>query len=187
MDTQDPHKPTFAITADEAAKIKADFLQARMDCAKKSVENMKQDIELIDQILVDIQVEDVTFEELITPLHNLFCIVPQEQVRFLKYLRDLFKTLPMEVKTKDKDVKYARKRLKEMKNEDLDTKIQTTDLSIYWAAFRVAMAKYGFTDYDKQIEIQENMKKEMLKVAANTVAKRTLGIESAQKVLANGI
>lgn len=182
MDTTEKRQPTFNITKEEAEKIRADFYKARIECAEKSAETMKQEIEWIDQILQDIQQEDVTFDELIIPLHNLISIAPECQAKFLTSIRELYKSLPREVK-EDADAKYARKRLREMKAKELEVKIQTTDLSMYWSRYRVLLQKYWLFDTDEQIAIQEKMKKDMLQIAVNIVAKRTRGIESAKRIL----
>lgn len=170
----------IVLTKEEAEAIRKDFKKSINECVKHSVENMKNDIAIIDNILPVLQDDNVSFDELIIPLHNLFCIVPEEQHRFLKDIKDLFLLMPNSIQ-KDKDFKYVRNRLIGMTKEMVDSKYQCTDLSEYWTSYRSFVYKYGHIEGKRQIKIQQYMRKTMLQVCVNTVAKRTKGIISATK------
>lgn len=180
MNTSD--QQPIALSKEEFKRIREEFKQAKRECADNALINMQNDIKNIDEILPIIQQADVSFDELVIPLHNLISIVPEEQHRFLQDLKTLFIRMPRSVQ-EERDFMYVRNRLMKLEKADTDCKIQTIDLSQYWSAYRCFLYRYGIIENSKQIKAQDNILKTMLKVCICTVAKRTRGIESAKKFI----
>lgn len=173
-------RPTLALTEEEAKAIREDFAKAKKDCAENAIKNISNDINYLDEILPIIQDENVSFDELVTPLHNLISIVPEEQYRVLGYIKILFYRIPSAVRSQY-EVRRVCDKLFAITKSDVDSKVQTLDLSVYWTTYRSIIYKFGLIENKKQINAQESIKKEMLKIALNTAVKRTRGLESAKK------
>jgi len=178
MDTLDRQ---INVSEEDSLRWKEKFAGAKQECLSTSIETMKKEIEFIDNILPIIQQEDVTYDELVMPLHNLISMVPEAQHRFLEPIQQLFVNLPSNIKS-EKDVAYIINRINNIKEESVNSKVQVTDLSEYWCAYRCILYRYGIWDNSKQRKIQDNIKKELLQVALNTAVKRTEGIKTAEKL-----
>lgn len=176
MDTCEKNDNNRLIVTDKELK------KLRIECAKTALESMEKEIEILSVMLPVIQKEGTLPDELVTPMHNIISIVPEEQYRFLSPMRQMFNRIPWEIKAK-KDVAYILERINKFKIENLDTKIQETDLSMFWSAYRSILYRYGIVDNSKQIRAQLQLRNEMVDICNEVIEKRTRGIETAKIML----
>lgn len=182
MNTYDHTPINVSLTEDEAKEWKKKFAEAKIKCAKESIEHMQMDMQKVDEVLPMLQDENITFDELTNVFSILMAIAPEEQHRFLASIKTLYRLLPKDVRSKE-EVMFAEKELDKLQKKDLDTKIPQFDITTYWKLYRMLLYKYQTWDRGRQVRAQLDMKKKMLQVAVNIAAKRTLGIQSAKKVL----
>lgn len=157
-----------------------EFQKLQVLTSKDAIERFKQEIEILNGIKAYLDKDDVTLDEMVMQLHNIICIVPEEQYRFLDNLRALFDLLPADIKNKQ-DVLYVTNKLNVLSKESLASKLQFTDISMYWTSYRRTLYTYGIMDNHQQRKIQLRMRDKMLRIIKSTTEKRSRGIETACK------
>lgn len=173
----------LGLTEEDFVKIGKDLNDARKECVESSIVTLTKEVGWLEDLLPILSDETAIPDELIVPMHNLFSIVPEEQHLFLRKIKNLYRQLPEEVRLNDATTKYIRKRLNEIKKDLVNTKIQVTDLSQYWAAYRGILYRIGLCDNEEQAKIQVSMRTLMLQITKQTINKRKKGIKSAKFLL----
>ncbi len=160
----------------------AKLIALRSESAYYCRESMRKEIAALQALLPILQDENALPDELIIPMHNIISIAPEEQYRFLADIKTLFARLPVSVKNQD-DVVYVQNRLNNLNTKNTSDKVQETDLSMYWAAYRKFLYKYGEIDNSRQIKAQERLQKKLLETANFVIAKREQGCITASKFI----
>lgn len=163
---------------EEQAKI----IALRAESAYYCRESMRKEIADLQALLPILQDENALPDELIIPMHNIISIAPEEQYRFLADIKTLFARLPASVKNQA-DVIYVLNRLGNLNTKNTSEKVQETDLSMYWAAYRKFLYKYGEIDNSRQLKAQGRLQKKLLEVANFVIAKREQGVITAGKFI----
>ncbi len=164
-------------------KVSQDAL--RIESAKHTRNTMQEEVANLKALLPVLQNENALPDELVVPMHNIIAIAPEEQYRFLGNIRQLFSRLPTGVQDLD-EVRYVIDRLDKMSKSSVNTKIQETDLSLYWSAYRKFVYQYGCPDTNKQLSIQKRIQRALYDVACLVIAKREQGIITATKIIGDG-
>lgn len=163
---------------EEQAKI----IAMRAESAYYCRESMRKEVASLKELLPILQDENAMPDELVIPMHNIISIAPEEQYRFLADIKTLFARLPVSIKNQS-DVIYVQGRLDRLNTKNTSEKIQETDLSMYWAAYRKFLYKYGELDNSRQLKAQKRLRKKLLETANFVIAKREQGIITAGKFI----
>ncbi len=160
----------------------ARLIALRAESAYYTRESMRKEIAALKALLPTLQDENALPDELIIPMHNIISIAPEEQYQFLSDIKVLFARLPSAVKDQT-DVEYVHNRLRNLKTENTNVKIQETDLSMYWAAYRKFLYNYGEIDNHRQLKAQKRLQRKLLEVATFVISKREQGVITASKFI----
>lgn len=156
----------------------------RLQAAIRSRRVMQHEVSCLQSLLPTLANPDALPDELIIPMHNIIAIVPQEQYRFLADIKALFARLPKPL-LEERHPRFVYDRVLALTRRQTATKIQETDLSEYWAAYRHILYAYGYVDNAKALRIQQRLRLTMLDVAQETIAKRQQGIITAGIIIGN--
>lgn len=152
--------------------------QEKDESIKVTRANIESDLYKLRDLLTDIKKEDWCPDELVSAMHNLICIAPEEQYRFFVPIKKLYNSLPLFIKDQ-RDIAYAIKQLKRYTAKDLKEKMQLTDLSQYLCTYRLGIYKYGVPESDKQLAIEEDLHNRLVSSIEFVKNKRETGLQTA--------
>lgn len=174
-----------SVIAKEFDALRGEIIKSRTPATKEIKERLQNDIETLNDVLSYIQRDNVHPDELAMPMHNIICIAPEEQYRLLDSIQALFNNLPIEVK-EQKEAASIIEVLNKLTKKDVDSKIQTIDLSIVYGAYRRTLYLNGIWDNSKQTKCIKKIHENLKKIANFVIEKRLRGIRTADMIIAKG-